>query len=142
MNVKIIKTRKSNSARNAIYLLKEAGWESVKLSVDRRSKKKHKVIEAIRSHKKYKEQLKNTLLFEGVISILNRKDFWVGSPDFLVWNDEEIFFCEFKSYKDTFRHVQLSWFEKFDMLPTAFAFAVLDVKDFKKDIKKQENKDI
>ena len=80
----------------------------------------------------YEKTLNDTLLFEGVISILNRRQFWIGSPDFIIWNEKELYFCEFKSKHDEFRLNQLEWFERFDMLPTAIAFAVLRKGDMKK----------
>jgi len=125
MNIKVIKIR-SNTTNNktAILELEKLGYNVIKFSVDRRKNGKQKVVEVIRSHIKYGESLNSTLLFEGVISILNWKEFWKGSPDFIIWNEKEIYFCEFKSKQDSFRLNQLDWFERFDMLPTAIAFCV------------------
>ena len=129
MNIKIIKLLRNVKPRNAKEGFKEIGFNCIKFSVDRRTRAKHKVIDVIRNHNKYKETLKDTLLFEGVISILNRRDFWMGSPDYIIWNEDELYFCEFKSNKDVFRLNQLEWFEKFDVLPTAIAFAILPIKN-------------
>jgi len=142
MNIKIIKLPKNAKPKKAEQFFNEVGYNCIKFSVDRRTHAKQKVVKVIREHKKYSETLKDTLLFEGIISILNRKDFWMGSPDFLIWNYEELYFCEFKSQNDVFRLNQLEWFEKFDVLPTAIAFAVLPIKDFKKQPKKGESKGI
>ncbi len=124
MELKFIKLNKKAKPKNVIDYFKEEGYNCVKFSVDRRYLKKQKVMGIIRNHKKYKENFQNMLVYEGFLSLMNRKDFWIGSPDYIIWNDDNFYFCEFKSYKDTFRINQIEWFEKFKMLPLAIAIAV------------------
>lgn len=128
MNIKFIPMPFAKSAKNAIDSFNSLGWNCIKFSVDRRYLQKQKVIEVIRNHPKYRKTMTDTLLFEGMISIMNQKDFWIGKPDFLIWNKTELYFCEYKSVNDVWRVNQLEWFERFDMLPTAIAVAVSDKK--------------
>jgi len=46
-----------------------------------------------------------------------------------IWNNDELYFCEFKSKNDIFRLNQIEWFEKFNMLPCVIALAIKGVKD-------------
>lgn len=124
MIIKFIKLPINTTEKNAEMEFKKIGYNTLKFNIDRRTRAKHKVIEVIRNHNKYKENFNNTLLFEGLISILNRKDFWIGKPDYIIWNDKEIYFCELKSKGDNFRLNQIEWFEKFEMLPNAIALAI------------------
>ena len=129
MNIKFIKLPINVKPKNAIREFNKLGYNCIKFSVDRRTHAKQKVISVLREHKLYSKSFDNTLLFEGMIGILNRKEFWIGSPDFLILNNDELYFCEFKSKNDIFRLNQIKWFEKFNMLPCAIALAIKGVKD-------------
>lgn len=129
MEIKIIKLSEKAKTKTIEEDFHRVGFNCLKLSVDRRYLKKQKVIEVIRNHKKYKETFNKILLFEGLISILNWKGFWIGSPDYIIWNEEELYFCEFKSKNDNFRLNQIDWFEKYDMFPTAIALAIKSDED-------------
>ena len=133
MNIKLIKIGINASPKRAIDVFSKIGYMCIPFNVNRRTHEKQKVVEVIRNHKIYSQTLKDTLIFEGIISILNRKDFWIGKPDFLIWNNEELYFCEFKSRRDTLRLNQIEWMEKFSMLPIAIAMPCLLDKDKQKE---------
>lgn len=60
--------------------------------------------------------------------------FGTGMPDFLIWNKNDYYFCEFKSKTDSFHSNQLNWFSLHPEYNKAIAYVL--VKERNQKIKK------
>jgi len=141
MEIKIITMPLNTKESQADIEFLKIGFNCIKFNLDYRTGSLQKVMNVIRGHNFYKNNFSSALAIEGLFSIfwykknlksnrrefftncLKRKNILIGSPDFLIWNNDEIYFCEFKSKNDVFKMHQIEWFNKFNIFPCAIAIA-------------------
>ena len=120
MNLKLIRITEDIKEEDFPKIIKKYNFRALKFKKTNLKKIENKI-----------RKMDNNVLF----SLSYRE---LGKPDFFIWNDDEYYFCEFKSKTDSLSIQQIEWFSIHKYLRKALAFVSLEKEktDFQIEISK------